>query len=331
MPSLPKINSLWWGFGGISGTVVRAAVRHGVLSPANVGVYSRRIARGEWETPYNNLSEKMLGPVIEQANMIVFSVPPSAREQVYEGAAKRFGSSFADKLVIDMSAAPHQGLLKSCFPRSEIVAVMASKATEYDKGFWERFEVTELSDENDAILTHVFGAGAVEELSRTLAKYDRDTVHYSTGVGAVLLFAEAMIEADIRNGGRPTRARFNTERLFAAVAEMLQKNPELTISELVDKVASVKPVKPGEEKISGTTAEVAASFAESDLKALVHKGFSAGIHRTAELRAQFGGGARKKKHEASFLGQLAKENSDAQASEARLEAAASECERGLGK
>ncbi len=330
MPSLSKINSLWWGFGGISGTVVRAAVRHGVLNPDDVGVYSRRIAKGEWVTPYKNLSEKVLGPMIEQAHMIVFSVPPSAREQVYKNAAKRFGNGFVDKLVVDMSAAPHQKLLKSCFPRSEIVAVMASKATEYDDGFWERFEVTDVSAENDAILTGVFGAGAVEELSGTLEKYDRDTVHYSTGVGATLLFAEAMIEADIRNGGCSERARFNTERMFAAVAEMLRQNPALTISELVDKVASVKPVKPGTEKVSGTTAEVAASFAESDLKTLVHTGFSAGIRRTGELRAQFGGEPGKKKLETPFLTQLAKENGAA-AAEAESRAAADVCRNGLEK
>jgi pyrroline-5-carboxylate reductase len=220
------------GFGHMSGAVVRAAVKSGVLSQENVFVSSPSINTGAKTTEFNDMISNLT--MLPHADVILLGVKPKDMPSICAEIAPMIEDSAKMPLILSIAAgfnvAPY-------FTRTPVVSVMPNMGVSVNEGFTACFPNKPLSPIHHEIVQNIFGSTGAVEWVNTEEAFRLYTALTGSGPGLVFRLMDGAIKAAEANGIEHDKARHAVVKTFLASALMADKTG-LDMEVLMAKIAS---------------------------------------------------------------------------------------------
>jgi pyrroline-5-carboxylate reductase len=278
---MSSIKLLSIGFGNMSGAVVRAAVKNGVLSKKNVFVSSPSINTGVKTTEFNDMISNSIMP--PHVDVILLGVKPKDMPSVCAKIAPAIEDSANNPLVLSIAAgfnvAPY-------FTRTPVVRVMPNIGVSENEGFTVLFPNKPLDPRHHKIVENLFGSTGMVKWLNTEADFHLYTALTGSGPGSVFRLMDAEIKAAVAlasQGKKLSTEEYNDlyEEFRPAVVQTflgavsIAKKTGDKMEPLIGTIASK----------DGTTQRKINCFAEGGIDDLTYAALKAARDRSVELGA----------------------------------------------
>lgn len=253
----------WIGCGNMAKAIADGLLNHDIL-PREQMILSAAHAKGDYRG-IRVVTDNQT--ILTECEYVILAVKP----QIFHQICDRFTATQA-RCVVSIMAGVGVDTLRRTFPNAHILRVMPNTPCAVAKGMSVISENTDVPQEINAFVHTIFAQiGEVATLAES--QFHEMTAVSGSGPAYVYYFIRSMTDAAVRMGLSETLARKLTLQTLDGAVEMVRRNPEVPIDELIERVCSK----------GGTTIQAIDTFRADELEAIIDKAMTRCRNRSEEL------------------------------------------------